>query len=246
LLVEGCVEQTSSHSAGPRQSSSEVATAFWERARGSAAEWNEQHAGDSAFAALMPSLRNINSEQNGLTERTHFTIGYRLPPNFATSALREQLLDWARTDDVQLSFSGEEAAFQSNRATPLARAFIGAIRATGGQATFKHKTGTSDMNVVGPVWGQNIVAYGPGDSSLDHTPDEHIRIDEYLHSIDVLEHALLTMTQQQEGLLIHPANDASASSSAQAGCKEGLPIHPANDASASSYAQAGCKEETLL
>ena len=219
LLVEGCVERESSHSAGPHQNSSEVVTAFWERVRSSAVAWNEQHASDSAFAALMPSLRNINSEQNGLTERTRFTIGYRLPPNFATSALREQLLDWAQAADVHLSFSGEEAAFQSNRATPLARAFIGAIRATEEQPTFKHKTGTSDMNVVGPVWGQNIVAYGPGDSSLDHTPNEHIRVDEYLHAIDVLEHVLLTMTQQQ-GLLIHPANDAAASSFAQAGCKE--------------------------
>ena len=199
LLVEGCVERTSSHSAGPRQGSSEVATAFWERVRCHAAAWNEQHAGNSAFAALMPSLRNINSEQNGLVERTRFLIGYRLPPNFATSALREQLLNWAREDGVQLSFSGEEAAFQSNRATPLARAFIGAIRATGEQAaTFKHKTGTSDMNVVGPVWGQNIVAYGPGDSNLDHTPDEHMRVDEYLHAIDVLEHVLLAMAQQEE------------------------------------------------
>ena len=62
-----------------------------------------------------------------------------------------------------------------------------AIRATGRQPTFKLKTGTSDMNVVGPAWGGNIVAYGPGDSSLDHTPDEHISIEEYRHAIDVLE-----------------------------------------------------------
>ena len=46
------------------------------------------------------------------------------------------------------------------------------------------------MNVVGPTWGQNIVAYGPGDSRLDHTPDEHIRLDEYAHAIEVLEQVL--------------------------------------------------------
>jgi hypothetical protein len=43
------------------------------------------------------------------------------------------------------------------------------------------------MNVVGPIWGENIVAYGPGDSRLDHTPQEHIDITEYSHAIDVLE-----------------------------------------------------------
>jgi acetylornithine deacetylase/succinyl-diaminopimelate desuccinylase-like protein len=61
------------------------------------------------------------------------------------------------------------------------------LRSTGVQPTFKYKTGTSDMNVVGPVWGQNIVAYGPGDSRLDHTPQEYIRLDEYIHAIEVLE-----------------------------------------------------------
>jgi len=55
------------------------------------------------------------------------------------------------------------------------------------------KTGTSDMNVVGPAWGCPLLAYGPGDSGLDHTPDEHIEIAEYLRAIDVLETALAQM-----------------------------------------------------
>jgi LysW-gamma-L-lysine carboxypeptidase len=49
------------------------------------------------------------------------------------------------------------------------------------------KTGTADMNVVAPHWPQTpIVAYGPGDSSLDHTPHEHIDLTEYLRAIEVL------------------------------------------------------------
>ena len=38
------------------------------------------------------------------------------------------------------------------------------------QPGFVVKTGTSDMNVVAPIWQCPIVAYGPGDSALDHTP----------------------------------------------------------------------------
>ena len=49
------------------------------------------------------------------------------------------------------------------------------------------------MNVVGPAWGCPIVAYGPGDSSLDHTPHEHIQIEEFLRGVDVLSHALETL-----------------------------------------------------
>ncbi|MFL5624027.1 MAG: acetyl-lysine deacetylase, partial [Ktedonobacteraceae bacterium] len=82
------------------------------------------------------------------------------------------------------------------RTTSLSRAFISAIRATDGQPVFKHKTGTSDMNVVGPFWGTDIVAYGPGDSRLDHTPQEHIQVAEYIHAIDVLELVLRELALQ--------------------------------------------------
>ena len=42
------------------------------------------------------------------------------------------------------------------------------------------------MNVVGPVWQCPILAYGPGDSSLDHTPHEQIDLADYHRAIAVL------------------------------------------------------------
>jgi N-acetyl-ornithine/N-acetyl-lysine deacetylase len=199
LLVEYRAARPMHHSAGPQQNSSEVAVAFWNRVRDHAAAWNEQHAANSTFAALMPSLRGINSSQDGLEEQTQLTIGYRLPPGYDIADLRTQLEHWADEDEAVLTFSGEEMAFQTTRTTPLARAFMAAIRATEGTGkhlSFKHKTGTSDMNVVGPAWGENVVAYGPGDSHLDHTPREHIHIAEYAHAIDVLELVLRELAVQ--------------------------------------------------
>jgi N-acetyl-ornithine/N-acetyl-lysine deacetylase len=190
MLLHCSVTRSSSHSAGPLESSSEAAAAYWERIRQYAENWNAEHAPNSAFASLQPSLRSINSTQDGLQDRTLMTIGFRLPPNFEADTFGQLLTEWARAGEVEIELSGIEVAFQSNRTTPLARAFIQAIRATGHQPTFKNKTGTSDMNVVGPTWGQNIVAYGPGDARLDHTPQEHIRLDEYLHSIGVLQNVL--------------------------------------------------------
>jgi LysW-gamma-L-lysine carboxypeptidase len=46
------------------------------------------------------------------------------------------------------------------------------------------------MNVVAPVWKCPIVAYGPGDSALDHTPNEHLELDEYWKAVNVLEQSL--------------------------------------------------------
>ncbi|HET7637385.1 MAG TPA: M20/M25/M40 family metallo-hydrolase, partial [Ktedonobacteraceae bacterium] len=196
LLVDYRVTRPVHHSAGLPQNSSEVAVAFWHRVRDDAASWNQQFAENSTFAALMPSLRDINSRQDGFVEQTQLRIGYRLPPDYNIADLRTCLEQWASEDEAHISFSGEEIAFQTSRTTSLSRAFISAIRATGTQAVFKHKTGTSDMNVVGPVWGQNIVAYGPGDSRLDHTPQEHIQVDEYVHAINVLELVLRELALQ--------------------------------------------------
>jgi predicted acetylornithine/succinylornithine family transaminase/N-acetyl-ornithine/N-acetyl-lysine deacetylase len=203
LLVHGQVTRLSSHSAGPEQSSGEIAARFWGRVRTHADAWNELNAHNSPFASLLPSLRSINSSHDGLADQTSFLIGYRLPPGYDIAALRVQLEEWAAEDDIQLSFSGEEAAFQTARNIPLARAFVSAIRSHGGQPTFKYKTGTSDMNVVAPTWGANIVAYGPGDSRLDHTPDEHIQLAEYSQSIAILATVL-------SGLAARPAGTAEA------------------------------------
>jgi LysW-gamma-L-lysine carboxypeptidase len=65
------------------------------------------------------------------------------------------------------------------------------------------------MNVVGPVWRCPILAYGPGDSNLDHTPDEHILIDEYLRAITVLEDALQRLTEVGEERRSDSARDGA-------------------------------------
>ena len=56
-----------------------------------------------------------------------------------------------------------------------------------GTPRFKVKTGTSDLNVLVPAWGCQAVAYGPGDSQLDHTPREHVSIAELERAVAVLE-----------------------------------------------------------
>jgi LysW-gamma-L-lysine carboxypeptidase len=83
-----------------------------------------------------------------------------------------------------------DPAFEAEKNTPVVRALLRAIRAQGGTPRFKLKTGTSDMNILGPAWDCPIVAYGPGDSALDHTPHEHIDLDEFLRGVDVLTYAL--------------------------------------------------------
>ncbi|HEX9580462.1 MAG TPA: M20/M25/M40 family metallo-hydrolase [Gemmatimonadales bacterium] len=92
---------------------------------------------------------------------------------------------------------GHEWAFKAGKSNALVRAFLAGVRGQGGEPRFVVKTGTSDMNLVGRHWPDTpILAYGPGDSALDHTPGEHVSVREYLRSVSVLEAVLgRVMTQ---------------------------------------------------
>jgi LysW-gamma-L-lysine carboxypeptidase len=85
---------------------------------------------------------------------------------------------------------GSEEPARTARTTPLARAFVAAVSRAGGAATFKVKSGTSDMNILAPAWGCPMVAYGPGDSRYDHTPMERLALADYARAIDVIRYVL--------------------------------------------------------
>jgi LysW-gamma-L-lysine carboxypeptidase len=89
-------------------------------------------------------------------------------------------------------FKGEERAWRGDRNNPLVRSFLAGVKTEdpSAQLGFVLKTGTSDMNVVAPVWKCPIVAYGPGDSALDHTPNEHLPLDEFWKAVNVISHTL--------------------------------------------------------
>ena len=113
----------------------------------------------------------------------------RLPRDYPLRDLEQQLHDRARHVGA-VTLEDHVPPFKSDRRNHLVRAMLRAIRHEGLEATFKLKTGTSDMNVVGPVWNCPIVAYGPGDSRLDHTPDEHIVLEDYMKAIAIVTRAL--------------------------------------------------------
>lgn len=174
------------HTAGPDEGVAETAVAFWQSIQQYAATYNQER--ERLFDQLLPSLRHISTGSDGLTNRAAAKIGLRLPPGFDAAAFEPLALAWAGEADLRVY--GHEAAFQANRHNDLVRAFNRAIRGQGTSPHYKLKTGTADMNVVGPRWNCPIVAYGPGDSLLDHTPQEHIVIADYLQAIEVLQTVL--------------------------------------------------------
>ena len=193
LLADLRIEGPCGHSAGERSGVNEQAVAWWNGVMDTARAVNAAHAGP--FQQLLPSLRSLQSGSDGLVEWAELRVGLRLPPGLVQAGLEPSLralIDRVVTPPAQadLVCSAFEPAFVAPKNNALVRAFLAAIRQHDGEPAFLLKSGTSDMNVVGPLWDCPILAYGPGDSRLDHTPAEHIVIAEYLRGIAVLECAL--------------------------------------------------------
>ena len=143
-----------------------------------------------AFERLQVSLQALSSHHDGLLETAAATVGWRLPPDWPPARVLAVLATLDLGPAVAWSASGGEAAVRGRRDGDLARAFRAAIRASGATPGAKVKTGTSDWNVVAPVWDCDTVAYGPGDAALDHAPDERITLEDLDRSVGVLERVL--------------------------------------------------------
>ena len=190
LLVDYALEVPLMHTAGEANNACEQAFSYWQHLLTYCSQFNEGK--QPHFSTLDPSLRRINSTDNGLYERVDMHLGLRLPPEAPVESLLVTLESWRGS--ARLQVHGQEQPFVAEKRTPLSAAFLTAIRTVAGQPAFVYKTGTSDMNVVGPIWNCPIVAYGPGDSTLDHTPDERLDLNEYLRSIQVLVGVLKRLT----------------------------------------------------
>ena len=180
------------HGAAPGLTCSEEALALWSRLRASAEKRTKEAEG---FAKLDCRLEGMSGgTSDGLVERAELRVGYRIPPGITTAELEADLRAIAAAHDgaatIEIERTGAEEPARTSRTTPLARAFVGAIADAGGKATFKVKSGTSDMNILAPAWGCPMVAYGPGDSRYDHTPMERLALADYARAIRVLQTVL--------------------------------------------------------
>jgi [amino group carrier protein]-lysine/ornithine hydrolase len=209
LLLDLTADQPMAHTAGPDASVASVVVDLWNWVTAHAAEVNGGK--DKAFEQLTPSLRRFIT---ATTEAMHDTVdaqfAWRLPVGFDAEAFMKEIEAQANgpthlrqgyggqagrqanKTSFKLSFRGYEKAWRGDRSNPLVRSFLAGLRShdPGANLGFVLKTGTSDMNVVAPVWKCPIVAYGPGDSALDHTPNEHLELDEYWKAVNVLEQTL--------------------------------------------------------
>ena len=185
LVLGVSLTRDARHGASPGPTVSEEALALWGRVRDAA----------GAHPRLDCRLEGMHAAAgDGLTERAELRIGYRIAPGLSTDELEDAVRALAEDHDgdaeVDVERIASEEPARTSRTTPLASAFARAIAGLGGRTAFKEKSGTSDMNVLLPVWDCPMVAYGPGDARYDHTPIERLSLEEYGRAIAVLRDVL--------------------------------------------------------
>lgn len=191
LILKVSARKDNFHTAGEGTSAADDLSEGWFRVRA----WAQERSGEGLFGAVQATVQALNSGGDGLTQTASGVFGLRLPTPVTPETAQQELS--ARLDGLGLAveYLGAEVAVRHPKDSPLARALRVSIREAGGTPVFKLKTGTSDMNVVAPHWPVPTLAYGPGDSRYDHTPDEQLPLEDYDRAVAVLRAALTRLVR---------------------------------------------------
>ena len=133
--------------------------------------------------------------------RSEIHIDLRVPPQLTAAKVfsnTEKVIEKYEASNphvkVKVSIEDSNEPFEVDKSSLLVKALSSSIRKVLSKpATLMRKTGTGDMNILGRAMKAPIVTYGPGDSHLDHTKDEHIVISEFLDSIQIYKQTLLKL-----------------------------------------------------
>jgi len=187
------------HSAAPwrYENSIEKGMEIWNLIKAGFAESSEH---ESYFHSVTGCLTGINGGEsvNVVPSKCALTLDVRIPPDLnpiqVLNDIRKTVGSYLNdnpTVSIDLEVTDQVEACLMDSDSILAQSFSWAIRKVRGKnPTFLKKTGTSDMNLLMSKIKIPMIAYGPGDSKLDHTNEEEIPFRDYFDSIEIYEEAL--------------------------------------------------------
>jgi LysW-gamma-L-lysine carboxypeptidase len=192
------VKRGQAHTASGEVTAAEATVEAWLRIKAYVDSFNADK--QKMFNKLLLTLRGMESAANDFEQWARLKVGVRLPVDISPQdwygRLNEIISDSHLQGDCHWKIEPigfAVPAWECEKNTLLVRAFLKGIRSHGGEPRFVYKTGTADLNIVAPVWKCPALVYGPGDSSLDHTPNEHIDFNDYTKAVSVLYHVLCNL-----------------------------------------------------
>jgi len=202
-LKIGCKTQTG-HSSTPwlYENALEKAYELWLQIKNS---YPPVESAESPFNAITACLTKVSGGRatSVIPFETEMYVDIRVPPQFSTAQVifetQKVIAQYQAVNPkvtVRSSVEDTVEPFEVNKSSPLVHSLSSSIRKVLNKpATLLRKTGTGDMNILGKAINLPIVTYGPGDSHLDHTLEEHILVSEYLDSIKVYKETLVKLSE---------------------------------------------------
>ena len=181
------VRREQAHTASGGETAAEAAVEVWLKIKRYIDSFNAEK--QKAFDQLLVTLKGIESDSSEFEQRARLKVGVRLPVDVSPEAWYGKLAQIAGQAEVE-RIGYAVPAWRGEKNTLLVRAFLRGIRSQGGEPRFVYKTGTADLNIVAPVWKCPALVYGPGDSALDHTRNEHLFLQDYSKAVRVLSSVL--------------------------------------------------------
>lgn len=144
-----------------------------------------------AFGEQNISIREFVSGYENHQEHAKVAINFRISPTCELAALNRLIQEYATNyPEVKFEVLRQAPGALFEKTTSLANAFYRSIKQHQEIPRFVFKTGTSYMNTLKTSWSCPMIAYGPGDSALDHTEHEHILLSDFEKSVSILKQAI--------------------------------------------------------
>jgi len=180
------VETESVHSSRPEPNAVQRAVAWTERVQ---AAFGDETADESASAVfesvtVKPVAFDGGPTSDGRGVAATVGVEFRLPPGTTAGDVQAVVADC--TDVGSVTWTEAIPPLAADARSPVAGALRAGIRSAGGEPTHLRKTGTCDANLYAAAWDCPVAVYGPGDSALDHAPDERIALDAFDRGVEVL------------------------------------------------------------
>jgi LysW-gamma-L-lysine carboxypeptidase len=184
-LLEGTYVNTSEsgHSSRPEPNAIQHAIDWW---HGVEETFTPDDSETAVFDQVTTKPISIDGglSDDGLAVETTMSVQLRIPPSRPVDEIHE--LAEAELSTGSVHWGAPMPPVMESPRTDLARAFRVAIRGAGGDVRLLRKTGTSDMNLFASVWDCPMGTYGPGNSDLDHAPDERLPLSDLDRAVTVL------------------------------------------------------------
>ncbi|MDB2225283.1 [LysW]-lysine hydrolase [Halorubrum ezzemoulense] len=184
-LLEGTYVNTSEsgHSSRPEPNAIQHAIDWW---HGVEEAFTPDDAETAVFDQVTTKPTSVDGglSDDGLAVEATVDVQLRIPPSRPVDEIHE--LAEAELSTGTVRWGEPMPPVMESPRTDLARAFRVAIRSAGGDVRLLRKTGTSDMNLFAAAWDCPMVTYGPGNSDLDHAPDERLPLPDLDRAVRVL------------------------------------------------------------